>query len=265
MGRYVMEKAAAHLTPVTLELGGKSPAIISRNCNLRLAARRVAFGKFLNVGQTCVAPDYVIIEKAVHDDFIKYLKEEIVKMYGEKPLSNENYGKIINKRHFDRLCGLIDKSKVIFGGESDPAALKISPVIMDGVTEDDAVMKEEIFGPLLPLLSVENLEEAFSFIQKNPHPLALYLFTNNKREEKRFIYDLQFGDACVNDVMVHVSNHNLPFGGIGDSGMGIYHGKYSFETFSHPKAIVKASILIDIPIRYQPLTAFKRAVLRMFM
>lgn len=265
VGRYVMEKAAARLTPVTLELGGKSPAIISRNCNLRLAARRVAFGKFLNVGQTCVAPDYVIIEKAVHDDFIKYLKEEIVKMYGEKPLSNENYGKIINKRHFDRLCGLIDKSKVIFGGESDLAALKISPVIMDGVTEDDAVMKEEIFGPLLPLLSVENLEEAFTFIQKNPHPLALYLFTNNKREEKRFIYDLQFGDACVNDVMVHVSNHNLPFGGIGDSGMGIYHGKYSFETFSHPKAIVKASILIDIPIRYQPLTAFKRAVLRMFM
>lgn len=265
VGKYVMEKASAHLTPVTLELGGKSPVIISKNCNLKLAARRVAFGKLLNVGQTCVAPDYVLIEKSVHDDFIKYLKDEIVKMYGSNPLENEIYGKIINKRHFDRLCRLMDKNKVVFGGQIDEGALKISPAILDGVTEDDAVMKEEIFGPLLPVLTVENLDEAFRFIQKNPHPLALYLFTNNKREEKRFIYGLQFGDGCVNDVMVHVSNHNLPFGGIGDSGMGIYHGKYSFETFSHPKAIVKASTLIDIPIRYQPLTSFKKAVLRMFM
>ena len=265
VGRYVMEKASAHLTPVTLELGGKSPVIVSKNSNLKLAARRVAFGKFMNAGQTCVAPDYVLVEKAVHDDFVKLLKEEIEKMYGSDPISNDIYGKIINKRHFDRICNLIDKNKLVYGGKTDEATLKISPAIMDGVTEEDAIMKEEIFGPVIPLLTVENLDEAYNYIQKNPHPLALYLFTNDSREEKKFIYGLQFGGGCVNDVMVHVSNHNLPFGGIGDSGLGIYHGEYSFETFSHPKAIVKGSTLIDFSVRYQPLTSFKNAILRIFM
>lgn len=265
VGKYVMEKASKHLTPVTLELGGKSPVIVTASSNLKFAARRVAFGKFMNAGQTCVAPDYVLVEKSVHDDFIKLLKDEIVKMYGEKPLTNDNFGKIINKRHFDRLMGLLDKNKVVFGGESSEEILKISPTILDGVTGDDPVMQEEIFGPLLPVISVNSLDEAYNFIKKNPHPLALYLFTKDSRVEKKFMHELQFGGGCVNDVMVHLSNHNLPFGGIGDSGIGIYHGKYSFETFSHPKSIVKGSSLIDIPVRYQPLTAWKDKFLRIFM
>ena len=265
VGRYVMEKAAAHLTPVTLELGGKSPVVVTRSANLRLAARRIAFGKFLNLGQTCVAPDYIMIEKSVHDSFIRLLKEEIAKMYGNEPLSNDNYGKIINRRHFDRICRLIDPQKVVLGGQMDEATLRIAPTVMDGVCPDDAVMGEEIFGPVLPIIQVDNLDEAYLFIQQRPHPLALYLFTNDSHDEIRFMHNLHFGGGCVNDVLVHLSNHNLPFGGIGESGMGVYHGKYSFETFSHPKAIVKSATWIDMPIRYQPFTAWKEKLIHLFM
>ena len=265
VGRYVMEKASAHLTPVTLELGGKSPVIITRSANLALAARRIAFGKFLNLGQTCVAPDYVLIEQEVHDDFLQLLKKEIFSMYGTDPLLNEAYGKIINRRHFDRICQLIDKDKVVFGGETNEASLKIAPTVMDGVKSTDAVMNEEIFGPVLPVLAVNNLDEAFRFVQERPHPLALYLFTEKKHDVQVFMHGLQFGGGCVNDVVVHLSNPNLPFGGIGESGMGFYHGSYSFRTFSHPKAILKSSTRIDMPMRYQPITVFKEKLIRMFM
>lgn len=272
VGRIVMEKAARFLTPVTLELGGKSPVVVSRHARLRLAARRIAFGKLMNLGQTCVAPDYVLVEREVHDQFITLLKEEIVKMYGAKPLQNAAYGKIINRRHYDRICRLIDpetfgdgQKVVVFGGECDEASLRIAPTILDNVTAEDAVMAEEIFGPVLPILTVDNLDEAFRFIQQRPHPLALYIFTQKRVEEERFVDGLLFGGGCVNDVVVHLSNPNLPFGGIGPSGMGEYHGKSTYETFSHRKSIVKSATWIDMPLRYPPYTEKTDKMLRMFM
>lgn len=265
VGRIVMEKAARYLTPVTLELGGKSPVVVSRHANIRLAARRIAFGKLMNLGQTCVAPDYVLVEREVHDKLIALLKEEIVKMYGEKPLQNAAYGKIINHRHYERICCLIDKTKVVFGGECDEASLRIEPTILDNVAAEDAVMAEEIFGPVLPIITVDNLDEAFRFIQQRPHPLALYIFTEKKAEEDRFVGGLLFGGGCVNDVVVHLSNPNLPFGGIGPSGMGEYHGKSTYETFSHKKSIVKSATWIDMPLRYPPYTEKTEKMLRLFM
>ncbi len=265
VGRIVMEKAARYLTPVTLELGGKSPVVVSRNANLRLAARRIAFGKLMNLGQTCVAPDYVLVEREVHDELITLLKEEIIKMYGEKPLQNEAYGKIINRRHYERICCLIDNDKVVFGGKCDEASLRIEPTILDNVAAEDAVMAEEIFGPVLPIITVDNLDEAFQFIQQRPHPLALYIFTEKKAEEDRFCGGLLFGGGCVNDVIVHLSNPNLPFGGIGPSGMGEYHGKSTYETFSHKKSIVKSATWIDMPLRYPPYTEKTEKMLRLFM
>jgi len=265
VGRIVMEKAAKYLTPVTLELGGKSPVVVTRNANLRLAARRIAFGKLMNLGQTCVAPDYVLVEREVHDELIAFLKEEITKMYGIKPLQNAAYGKIINHRHYERICSLIDKSKVVFGGECDEAALRIEPTILDNVVAEDAVMSEEIFGPVLPIITINNLDEAFNFIQQRPHPLALYIFTKNQAEEDHFINGLLFGGGCVNDVIVHLSNPNLPFGGIGPSGMGEYHGKSTYETFSHKKSIVKSATWIDMPLRYPPYTEKTDKMLRFFM
>lgn len=265
VGRIVMKKAAEFLTPVTLELGGKSPVVVTRNANLRLAARRIAFGKLMNLGQTCVAPDYILVEREVHDQLIALLKEEIIKMYGARPLENMTYGKIINRRHYDRICNLIDKNKVVFGGTCDDDSLRIEPTILDNVTSDDAVMAEEIFGPVLPIITINNLDEAFRFIQQRPHPLALYIFTEKKAEEERFVNGLLFGGGCVNDVIVHLSNPNLPFGGIGPSGLGEYHGKSTYETFSHKKSIVKSATWIDMPLRYPPYTEKSDKMLRFFM
>ncbi|MDO4461790.1 MAG: aldehyde dehydrogenase [Bacteroidia bacterium] len=265
VGRYVMEKAAKYLTPITLELGGKSPVIVSRSANIRLAARRIAFGKLMNLGQTCVAPDYVLVEESVHDTLVKYIEEEITRMYGECPMDNPAYGKIINRRHFDRLCNLIEPQKVVFGGDSDCEKLQITPTIMTSVSPNDAVMGEEIFGPILPILKVKSVAEAMQFIQKRPHPLALYLFTSDKKEERNVMENLQFGGGCVNDTLVHLSNHRMPFGGIGDSGMGSYFGRHSFLTFSHAKAIVKSPTWIDPQIRYQPYTKLKDRLIRLFM
>jgi len=265
VGRYVMEKAAHHLTPVTLELGGKSPVIVTKSANIRIAARRIAFGKCLNLGQTCVAPDYILVEASVHDELISCLKEEIAAMYGTHPLDNPAYGKIINRRHFDRLLGLIDRQKVVMGGASDAASLRIEPTLLDHVEPTDAVMNEEIFGPILPILTVNDVEQAFRFIQQRPHPLALYLFTSDSHIEHHIMNDLQFGGGCVNDTLVHLSNHKMPFGGIGESGMGVYFGQETFRTFSHPKAIVKSPTWIDPQIRYQPFTRMKDRLMHWFM
>ncbi len=254
VGKIVMEKASRHLTPVTLELGGKSPAIITRSANLRLAARRIVFGKFLNAGQTCVAPDYVLCEESVHEQFRQMLKEELWQMFGKHPLDNPNYGRIVNQRHFDRLCHLMDPAKTVVGGELQPDRLRIAPTIMDDVSATDSVMQEEIFGPLLPILVVADADEAFRFVQDRPHPLALYLFTENSAIERKFITGLQFGGGCVNDTISHLAVHNLPFGGVGSSGMGAYHGKDTFLTFSHQKSIVKRNTWVDPSLRYQPYT-----------
>ena len=265
VGKYVMEKAAQHLTPVTLELGGKSPVIVTRTAPLRLAARRIVFGKFLNCGQTCIAPDYILVENAVKEKLVGLLQEEIEKMYGKTPLSNPDYGKIVNRRHFERICRLIDPEKVVSGGETDESSLRIAPTLLDNIASTDAVMQEEIFGPLLPILCVENIEEAIRFVQTRPRPLALYLFTSARALTRKVLRDLSFGGGCVNDVISHIASINLPFGGVGASGMGAYHGAESFATFSHKKSVVLRGTWLDPTLRYPPYTSLKQRILRWFL
>lgn len=265
VGKLVMEKASAHLTPVTLELGGKSPCIVDHTANLKLAARRLVFGKYLNCGQTCVAPDYVLAEQNIKDEFLGYVKKEIEKQYGKQPLLNPAYGKIVNRKHFDRILGLIDRKKLVCGGESDADALKIAPSVLDNVAEMDAVMQEEIFGPVLPVLTVKNMDEAYTFVKRRPQPLALYIFTSDQRTEERFLREVPFGGGCVNDTIIHLATSNMGFGGVGNSGMGSYHGRKSFETFSHEKSVVKKYTWLDLPMRYQPYTGIKEKLVRMFV
>ena len=262
VGQYVMERAAAHLTPVTLELGGKSPVVVTQSANLALAARRIVFGKYLNCGQTCIAPDYVLVEKQVHAEFVHHVTDAITKMYGTAPLKNPSYGHIINSRHFERLCRLLLPEKIVHGGEVNAQRLQIAPTVMNGVDAQDAVMQEEIFGPILPILEVNNLDEAYRFIHTHPRPLALYLFTQKGADEKLFLEGLQFGGGCVNDVISHIVPSNLPFGGVGASGIGAYHGASSFQTFSHPKSIVRRKQWWDPPVRYLPYKNWKTRLLR---
>ena len=265
VGKLVMSKASEHLTPVTLELGGKSPCIIAADANLRVAAARVVFGKYLNCGQTCVAPDYVLVDERVHDAFLAEVIRQIEQMLGERPLENPVWGKIINKKHFDRLSGLIDPAKVVWGGGSDAQTLQIEPTVMDGVTAEDAVMGEEIFGPIMPLITYKTIEEAEAFIKARPKPLALYLFTQSKALEDRFLRHVSFGGGCVNDTVLHLATSAMGFGGVGASGMGSYHGIYSFRTFSHEKSVLKKYNWIDMPLRYQPYAAWKDKVIRLFL
>lgn len=265
VGQLVMEKAAAHLTPVSLELGGKSPCIVTANANLKLAATRIVFGKYLNCGQTCVAPDYVLVDEMVHDAFVEQVKQQITAMFGEDPLSNPDYGKIVNRKHFDRLMGLINPEKVVAGSQAREDELRIAPTVLDGVVADDAVMLEEIFGPIMPILTYRTLEEAEAFVKERPKPLALYLFTSDLATERRFLEYVPFGGGCINDVVVHLATSEMGFGGVGASGMGSYHGKKSFETFSHEKSILKKYTWIDLPMRYQPYTPLKEKLIRMFL
>ncbi len=265
VGKLVMEKASAHLTPVTLELGGKSPCIIDEHANLKLAARRLVFGKYLNCGQTCVAPDYALVHSRVREQLLTYIKKEIVRMYGEHPLENPDYGKIINRKHFDRILGLIDRDKLAWGGKSSPESLQIEPTVLDSVEPGDPVMQEEIFGPVLPILTVDSMEEALAFVNSRPKPLALYIFTQDKQVERMFLKRASFGGGCVNDTIIHLATSAMGFGGVGNSGMGSYHGKKSFETFSHEKSIVKKYTWLDLPMRYQPYTKMKDKMIRMFL
>ena len=266
VGRLVMEKAAVHLTPVTLELGGKSPCIVTADCDLKVAARRIVFGKFLNCGQTCVAPDYLLVDQSVKEPLLALIQKEIARQYGPDPLANPDYGKIINRKHFDRLCGLIDPAKVVCGGQTQPDALRIAPTLLDPVQPGDAVMQEEIFGPLLPVLTYKSLDEAAQFIQSREKPLALYLFTRNRKAERLFAEYVSFGGGCVNDTILHLSVPSLAFGGVGRSGMGSYHGRKSFETFSHEKSILKKPFWPDLPLRYQPYTnALYQKMIRIFL
>ena len=252
VGKEVLRHAAEHLTPAVLELGGKSPCIVDASANLQLAARRIVFGKFLNCGQTCVAPDYVLCEQSVRDELLKALVAEIKKQYGENPLANQDYGKIINEKHFTRLCGLIDESKVVIGGNTDPEACQIAPTVMDGVTYDDAVMGEEIFGPILPILTFEQFDSVVDDLKTKDKPLALYLFTSNRAHVRRVTTELSYGGGCINDVVIHLATSEMGFGGVGASGMGSYHGKDGFDAFSHYKSIVDKKTWLDLPMRYQP-------------
>lgn len=265
VGKEVMAKAAKHLTPVTLELGGKSPCVVERSAKLNLAAKRIVFGKLLNCGQTCVAPDYILVEKAVKEELIGYLKKWIVKMYGENAAENKGYVKMINRKHFDRVTGLIDPAKVVFGGGWNAVTMQIQPTILDHVTPEDAVMQEEIFGPLFPVIAVENMAEAERFICEREKPLALYLFTQNRKTAERFLKHVPFGGGCINDTIIHLATSRMGFGGVGSSGMGSYHGKKSFETFSHEKSVVKKHTWMDLPVRYAPYHAWQEKLLRIFL
>lgn len=262
VGKEVLRKAAEFLTPVTLELGGKSPCIIEESAKLKLAAKRIVWGKFLNSSQTCVAPDYILCQKSVKEELIKYLKEEIVAQFGENPLENPDYGKIINQKHFERVTGLINKKKVVHGGKSDSSSLKIEPTLMDNVTWKDAVMGQEIFGPVLPILEYENIDEVYELLQTKQKPLALYLFTESRKIAKKILSGVRFGGGCQNDAVIHLATNNLGFGGVGESGMGAYHGKIGFETFSHRKSIVNRRTFMDVFLRYQPYSKLKDKLLR---
>lgn len=265
VGREVMKHAAEYLTPVTLELGGKSPCIVEKTASLKLAARRIVFGKYLNCGQTCVAPDYIYCDRSVKDRLVKEIKKQIQKQYGKQPLERDDYGKIINKKHFDRILELIDKNKVIWGGKADPHTLRIEPTVLDNVTFGDAVMQEEIFGPVMPLLTYDSLDEAIRNINSMPHPLALYVFTGNRSAAGTIMSRCGFGGGCINDTIIHLATSEMGFGGFGQSGMGSYHGKDGFDTFTHHKSIVDKKTWLDLPMRYQPYKKLNEKLIRMFL
>ena len=265
VGKEVMRCASEHLTPVTLELGGKSPCIVEKTAKISLAARRIVFGKFLNCGQTCVAPDYVLCDESIRESLVSAIKKEITLQFGSKPLENPDYGKIVNEKHFNRLKGLINEEKTVWGGKSDEKEKRIEPTVMVDVSWEDAVMGEEIFGPILPILTYKTLDEAVLVIESHPHPLALYCFTEDKGVKERILKKCRFGGGCINDVVIHLATSEMPFGGVGESGMGSYHGKAGFEEFSHTRSIVDKKIWMDMPVRYQPYTGFKEKLLRLFL
>jgi aldehyde dehydrogenase (NAD+) len=252
VGKIVAKAAAENLTPVTLELGGKNPCIIDETANLKLAAKRIVWGKFMNAGQTCIAPDYILIQKDMKSHFVTYLKEEITKAYGENPSVSPDFARIINVKNWQRLVKMIDPKKVIFGGQTDSNDCYIAPTLIEETSLESELMKDEIFGPILPILTYENENEMDAIIAKYEKPLALYIFTENRVFSKKMIQNYSFGGGCVNDTMVHFSNKRLPFGGVGHSGIGAYHGILSFDTFSHKKSILKKSNLLDLPMRYAP-------------
>lgn len=265
VGKEVMRHAAEHLTPVTLELGGKSPCVVEKSADIKLAAKRIVFGKFLNCGQTCVAPDYVYCDAAIKDQLVSELKIQIKKQYGKEPLKNKNYGKIINEKHFKRISGLIDGAKVVCGGNVNEKTLQIEPTVMDNVTFDDAVMQEEIFGPILPVLTYESIDGAIEKINSMAHPLALYIFTEDKKAADKITSRCGYGGGCVNDVIIHLATSEMGFGGFGESGMGSYHGKTGFDTFTHYKSIVDKKTWLDLPMRYQPYKKIYDKLIHMFL
>jgi len=264
VGRIVARAGAEHLSRVTLELGGKSPTLVTASADIDVAARRIVWAKGINAGQTCVAPDYVLVDSAVHDDLIARMKVALRDFYGEDPKESPDYGRIINERHFNRLVELIDPKKVAHGGEHELAQRYIAPTLLTDVTIDDAVMADEIFGPLLPILRVDSLDEAITVVEERPQPLALYLFTKDRAEEQRVIEEVSFGGGCINNTLVHLADPNLPFGGVGTSGMGAYHGRHSFELFSHRKAVMKSATFLDPSIKYPPYEG-KMGLLRKLM
>lgn len=265
VGREVLRHAAEYLTPVTLELGGKSPCIVDSTAKIRLAAKRIVFGKYLNCGQTCVAPDYILCDKRIRDELITAILAEIEKQFGKEPLKNPNYGKLINEKHFERILGLINGEKLVYGGQSEPESLRIAPTVLNNITWDDAVMGEEIFGPLLPILTFDTLNEALDTVESHPHPLALYFFSEDKAAQKKVLDTCRFGGGCINDTIIHLATSDMPFGGVGESGMGSYHGRVGFETFSHYRSIVDKKTWMDLPIRYQKYTGLKEKMMRMFL
>ena len=264
VGKIVMKAAAEKLIPVTLELGGKSPCIVEKTADIKLAARRIAFGRILNSGQTCIAPDYILVEKEIKEKFIEELKKNIIKMVGEKPLENKEYPKLIGEKQFNKVKDMIVEKEIIYGGKYDEKTFKIEPTILK-CTYNSKAMEDEIFGPLFPIIEFTKIDEVIKYITSNPKPLALYLFTNNKKLQKRILREVPFGGGCINDTIMHIASHSMPFGGVGNSGMGSYHGKYSFDTFTHYKSIIKKSNLIDMPMRYHPYKESNYKMMKFFL
>ena len=265
VGKEVMRHASEHLISTTLELGGKSPCIVDATCNLKIAAKRIVFGKFLNCGQTCVAPDYILCEASIFEAFKLACINEIKAQFGNMPLQNDAYGHIINEKHFQRLLHLIDEDKIIYGGNIDPSKRKIEPTILAPCTFDDAIMQEEIFGPLLPVIPYTSLDEVLTIVNKRDHPLAFYIFSNTPSTVDYILNRCPFGGGCVNDTIIHLATSNMGFGGFKESGMGSYHGKIGFETFSHYKSIVDKKTWFDLPMRYQPYTSLYDKIIRIFL
>ena len=264
VGKEVMAKAARHLTPVVLELGGKSPCIVDDTAKINLAAKRIVFGKFLNCGQTCVAPDYILCHKKIKDKLVSAIAKEIKKQYGESPLENPDYGKMVSQKHFDRVAGLIDKEKIICGGGTNSQTLQIEPTVVDA-DFSDAVMQEEIFGPVLPVLTYDDFSQIYGLLANRSKPLALYIFSENKKNINFVINRLRYGGGCVNDTVIHLATSQLGFGGVGESGMGQYHGRDGFFAFSHTKNILDKKTWMDLPMRYQPYKAFYGKLLKIFL
>lgn len=252
VGRLVMEKAARHLTPFTLELGGKSPVIVDETADIPLAARRILFGKLINAGQTCVAPDYVLVHQAVKKALAAALQEELARMLPDETYVDAHFPRLVNRKHYDRLQGLLSGQALMNSVKADPGTRLMTPVLVDEPAPDSPLMTEEIFGPILPLVSVGSLEEAMAYVKSRPHPLALYLFTSSREAEKKVLTSLRFGGGCVNDTVLQVASSNLPFGGMGESGLGRYHGKAGFDTFSCQKSVLKKGRFLDLPLRYHP-------------
>ena len=255
VGKIVAKAAAPNLTPITLELGGKNPCIIDKTANIKLTVKRIVWGKFLNAGQTCIAPDYILIDASIKNKFYEVLKDELITIYSKNPEKSSDFTRIINKKNFNRLSEMLTNENCVIGGQTNAEDLYISPTIIDEPSLNSKVMEDEIFGPILPVISFKNLNEINNIINNYPKPLSLYVFsTNTTTQAKKLIKEFSFGGGCINDTVVHFANHKLPFGGVGNSGIGAYHGKYTFDTFSHKKAIVKKANWLDIPLRYAPYT-----------
>ena len=265
VGKEVLRCAAPNLTPVSLELGGKSPCIVDRTANIKLAARRIVFGKYLNLGQTCVAPDYLLCDELIADKLIEAVKEEIQRQFGKEPFKNKNYGKIINEKHFARLSALLDIEPILYGGKKKEDTLQIEPTILYPCDWNSKIMEDEIFGPLLPVITYTKLDEVLEKINSRPHPLAFYIFSKNKAVIKHITESCQFGGGCINDTIIHLATSNMGFGGVGNSGMGAYHGKVGFDAFSHHKSIVDKKTWIDLPMRYQPYKEVSQKLVKLFL
>ena len=252
VGKIVMKAAAEHLTPVTLELGGKSPCLVEPDIHLEHSARRIVWGKFINAGQTCIAPDYLLVHRSIKEQLVTAMKECLQEFYGENPVESPDYARIVSEKHFDRLSQFLDQEKIIVGGETDAESRYIAPTLLDGVSWDDAVMQEEIFGPILPILEYDDLDSAIATVNSRPKPLALYLFSKDQSKQKQVLQQTSAGGVTLNDTIIHIASTELPFGGVGESGMGAYHGKASFDTFTHYKSVTNRAFWLDIKLRYPP-------------
>ncbi|MDD6249610.1 MAG: aldehyde dehydrogenase [Bacillales bacterium] len=265
VGKIVYEKAMEKMIPFSLELGGKSPCIVDNTAKIKLSAKRIVFGKLLNAGQTCVAPDYLYCHEDIKDELVKEIIHQIKEQYGDNPLQNDAFGKMISKRHFDKVVSLMENQNIIYGGKFDETSLKIEPTIIDNPKLDSLIMQEEIFGPLLPVITFKNIDEVIKYVNNGDSPLALYYFSKNKKDINKVISSVAFGGGCINDTIIHLATSHMPFGGVGASGIGAYHGKVGFDTFVHYKSIVDKKTILDLPMRYQPYKKVNDKLIRMFL